>query len=287
MSVDAKLRSPGVLLGQPGDNPSVARRFRQTAITAHTLDPASPWQWMPQAANGDELALVAFVPSTVCVESGGVTSDADAGVLLHPHRPVAVSAAEPTSIMCVWVPWHALDEAGDSADECVPSLAPTPLLLGLRGFASTLVGRGPQPTIYTDYLVEKLLAEMVFGVILEAGYGEAAMAREAAGRQPRPLERARTLMLIRKGDPSFGVDDLAKELHLSTRQLQRVFSAEGSSPAEELRRMRAESAQELLSDSSYSTLTVDEIAVHSGFGTSAALRRAFTALGISSPRRRY
>lgn len=276
----------GRLIGDAGSNPVSARRFRSAAITVHTLDPASTWRWRPQEALGDEKSLLAYVQSPVRIGVDDQQSTAEAGFFLHPHRAYEVSVDEPASVLCIWVPWSVIEELDDGTFDGPPELVATPLMLGLRAFANAVVGRASQPTIYTEFLVEKLLAEMVFGAVLEAGRGELAVVRDAPAREARPIERARTLMLIRRGDSAFGVEELARELHLSTRQLQRVFAAAGSSPADELRRLRAELAQQLLDDATYSPLTVEEIAAHSGFGTAAALRRAFSALGLSSPRRR-
>lgn len=284
MGLTSSLRTVGALLGQPLDRPVTARKFRNTAITVHTLEPSAPWVWEPQPAVGDEVAMVALAHDAVRVEWEPDASEKSSAVLLHPHRFTRVSAHEQTSVMCVWVPWDALEEVADSIS-CAPVLAKTPLVVGLRGFVRAMVARSSTATIYTDYLVEKLLAEMVFGVVLETGSGADALARESAARQQRPIDRARTLMLLRRTDPAFNVEDLARELHMSTRQLQRAFSAEGSSPADELRRLRAEHARDLLADEAYAMLTVEEVATHSGFGTSAALRRAFSALGMPSPRR--
>ncbi|WP_054680249.1 helix-turn-helix domain-containing protein [Microbacterium sp. No. 7] len=287
MALVAELRSLGRLLGLPNDNPVTARRFRSTAITTHALDVDAPWSWDTQPELGNEMALLAFVesPVQVAAEDGWATS-ADAALFLHPGHSFTVSAERSTSTMCVWVPWDALEELDDGTLNRSPVLSATPLLSGLRAFAGTFVRQGDPPTMYTDYLVEKLLAEMVFGTVLEAGRGEPVAARGSAVREARPLERARTLMVLRRADAAFGVKELAAELHLSTRQLQREFAAVGSTPADELRKLRAELAQQLLGDETYDALTVDEIAAHSGFGTAAALRRAFVTLGLSSPRRR-
>lgn len=286
MAVLADLGGLGRLIGDAGANPVSARRFRSTAITVHTLDPASAWRWQPQQARGDETSLLAYVPSPVRIGIDDQQCTAESGFFLHPHRAYEVSAEEPASALCIWVPWGVIDEIDDGTLDGPPALAATPLVLGLRAFAGAVAGRAYQATIYTEFLVEKLLAEMVFGAVLEAGRADTTVGRDAPAREARPLERARTLMLIRRGDSTFGVEDLARELHLSTRQLQRMFAAAGSSPADELRRLRAELAQQLLDDATYAPLTVEEIAGHSGFGTAAALRRAFSALGLPSPRRR-
>lgn len=286
VAVLAEIGVLGRLLGHPGDTPVSARRFRSTAVTVHTLDVGTPWDWKPQAPLGDEMALLAHVHSPVRIGIAGREVEAGAGFFLHPHCPSVVTADEATTVLCAWVPWSAIEELDDGTLRSFAIAAATPLLLGVRGFVSALVGRGAVPTVYTDYLVEKLLAEMVFGAVLEGGRADAGVAREAAARDSRPLERARTIMLLRRGDPSFGIEELARELHMSTRQLQRVFASDGVSPADELRRLRVELAQELIAGDAYAPLTVEEIATHSGFGTAAALRRAFAAQGLPSPRRR-
>lgn len=286
MAALVDLGALGKLIGQPRENPVSARRFRSTAITMNILDPQTPWSWEPQTSDGSEVALLAHVQSPVSLKAGGSATVATAGLFLHPHHRATVSSPERTTVLCAWVPWSALDELdrGDFASFAIAE--PTPLLQGARAFAAAVTSHNSQSTIYTEYLIEKLVAEMAFGTLLEAGGSEAGTTRDAISRDVRPIERARTLMLLRRGDPTFGVEELARELHTSTRQLQRTFAAEGAPPAEELRRLRAELALELMRDPQYAPLTLRQIAEHSGFGTPASLRRAFATLGLELPRNR-
>ncbi|WP_424936254.1 MULTISPECIES: helix-turn-helix domain-containing protein [Bacteria] len=269
-------------LKQGGEVPLRTRRFRRVLVTSHVIESGMEWTWGAVEGADDAYAGIVFPQGTMRLSTGRGEQDrvpADCAVFLHPARTHLLAAAEaPVAVVCVWVPWSALVEIeeGMRAPACiVPS---TPLSAGLRSFLATLLVHPVAPTRYTDYLVERTLAEMAFGTLVEAA------AKGADGhRAPRPIDRARSLMLVRREDPGFNVAELAAEMHMSTRHLQRLFAEDGSSPADELRRSRVELAKELLNDPTYSPLSVEEIAVHSGFGTAAGLRRAFSAFGLPTP----
>jgi transcriptional regulator GlxA family with amidase domain len=107
----------------------------------------------------------------------------------------------------------------------------------------------------------------------------------AGARDVRPIDRARSLILLRRSEPDFGVAELAREMHMSTRHVQRVFALEHSSPADELRGMRLDLAQELLGDPAYDVLSISDVAGHAGFKTAAAMRRAFVSRELPLPGR--
>ena len=259
----------------------VARRFHGVLATGHTLQAGAEWWWPAGAADGEESAvmLIAEIPLAVLCDDGP-RQQAPPGSLcfLRPHHDTRVIAVGSGTVMCLWVPWSALSEI----EQVLPSrgevIAPSPLGRGLEAFLSSLLTQDAESTAVTDRLVERLLAEMVFGVLVEAAPhvlhdGEAAR-----------LERARSLMLTRRAERDFGVVALARDMHMSVRQLQRLFAAEGSAPAEELRRIRVELARELMSDADCAPLGIAEIAAHSGFPDAAGLRRAFARSGLPSPR---
>lgn len=239
---------------------------------------------MPQADDGGALAAVVFFAgeAEIAVDGGAGQSLRACPAFLHPFRETKITRTDAEGALSVWVPWDSLSDIRLTENQGPVVLAETTLVAGLRAFAWEVVQSTATSSQYTDYLVERLLAEMVFGVILEAT-GDAPDARAVQ----RPIERARALMLLRREDPGFGVDDLAREMHMSTRQLQRVFAKADSSPAEELRRMRVEFATSLLVDDALAPLSMDEVARHAGFGGAASMRRAFAAAGVTVPARRH
>lgn len=75
------------------------------------------------------------------------------------------------------------------------------------------------------------------------------------------------------------VERMAMEAHVSVRSIQRhVRAATGMAPGEWLQSERVAHARDLLEET---TLSIEEIAVHTGFGTSTNFRQHFrTAVGL-------
>jgi transcriptional regulator GlxA family with amidase domain len=119
--------------------------------------------------------------------------------------------------------------------------------------------------------------EKTFGALVEQHSVE-------TGQRPSSLmERARSVMMMHREDPHFSTPQLADELHISPRQLQRAFARVGITPAELLRRMRVELAESMLRNPLYAGLTVDEVSRYAGFTSALQLRRALQAEGSPSP----
>lgn len=91
---------------------------------------------------------------------------------------------------------------------------------------------------------------------------------------PHPtVDRARRVIESRHRDPGFGIDELAEALHVSRRQLFRVFSEAERSAATMLLDRRLSTARDELLRTPLKELT--EVARVSGFADSAALRTVF------------
>ncbi|MBC6467303.1 GlxA family transcriptional regulator [Actinomadura alba] len=87
--------------------------------------------------------------------------------------------------------------------------------------------------------------------------------------------------VLSKPDGDLRVPALADRVHLSPRQLSRIFHEQlGETPAAAVRRIRIELAARLLTTTDRS---VADIARHCGFGTTESLRRAFQARYGASP----
>ncbi|MFB7843217.1 helix-turn-helix domain-containing protein [Microbacterium sp. NPDC056052] len=269
------------LLGTERENPLVARRYRGVLATQHALSTRAEWRWSAQAADGDEVAMLLIAAVPLQVTGGdGVPIEVAPGTLcfLHPNRTVKIEAIAAGTVMCAWAPWDALDEI-ESGMRAPGEVIPASIIgRGLQAFLTSLLTQHSEPTVYTDYLVERLIVEMVFSVLVEAA------PRPVEGRKGSDIDRARSLMLVRRAERDFGVAALARDMHLSVRQLQRMFAAENSTPAEELRRTRVELARELMRDADYAPLGISEIAEHAGFSDAAGMRRAFALSGLPSPR---
>lgn len=270
------------LLGHGSEHPTAARRHRSTLATEHAFHGGARWSWENQSRSHDVIAGLVFadVPMLVRGDHRDETVAVGQAAFLHPHRHATIEAKTTGVGVCVWMPWNSLQEVEDGVQLPGQVMPSTPLTAGLRAFVTSLLTQQSEPTLYTDYLVERVIVEMAFGVLLES------VPKNISGsRDVRAIDRARSLMLVRRSEPDFGVAELAIELHMSTRHVQRTFAAENSAPADELRGMRIDLANELLGDPAYDPLTIADIAQHAGFKTAAALRRAFAARGLPLPSR--
>jgi AraC-like DNA-binding protein len=264
--------------------PGIARRYRNVLVTQHQLARGTTWNWAPQRAGGDETA--ALLIASMRTELGPAEQAPDEPspgslVFLHPHRAVSVRAAEAGTVTCVWVPWSALHEIETGMRASPPArIRASTLGRGLGALVSSLLSEPSEPGPYAGYLAERLIVEMVFGVLLEAAVPRAGR----PGRDSPPIDRARALLLAQRGDPQFNVAVLAEDMHISVRSLHRIFAAESSTPADELRRARVDLACELITDVTHAPLGIEEIAKYSGFQDAAGLRRALAWAGLPSPR---
>jgi len=92
----------------------------------------------------------------------------------------------------------------------------------------------------------------------------------------------RAMLLIERGTGSrFSVLDLARELHVSARHLERLFRDEfGTSPSEVARRLRLKRAHELLVET---TQPISEVALETGFADGSHFSRRFRDAYGKSP----
>lgn len=270
------------LFGKDGEYPLAVLRCRSVLATRHAVAAGSEWCWSPQPADGEELAALLLPVAPLLIRSAdGTEHEALPGTMyfFHPHRSTRIAFTTPSIVVCAWVPWSALKEIETGMHAPGERIGVSALGRGMRAFLSSLFAPPSEQTLYTDHVLERLIAEMVFGVLVEAAPRMQAERKEQWG-----IDRARTLMLMRRSDRDFDVAALAREMHVSVRQLQRLFATQQSSPAGELRGLRVDLARELMGNPECARLGMDEIAAHSGFRDGAALRRAFALAGLPSPR---
>lgn len=254
-----------------------ARTFRSITVTRHRIRTA-PWSWSPEAAQRRH-ALVVF---DLDLSPGTALEDANAeavtaGWFLPPDAAQSVPLRQSSDAIGVWVPGSTLDDFAEGGIVRYSELRATALTAGFRAFAEAVIAHEDEGSSISNYAVERLLAEMTLAAVLE---------QQSVETSPRPsslIERARSLMLVRREDPAFTAAQLAGELHISPRQLQRAFARLDITPSDMLRRMRVELAESMLRSALYAGLTIEDIARYSGFTTALQLRRALRAEGSASP----
>lgn len=268
------------LLGQRDEGPLTARRHGGALVTRLMLGDADRWTWREQQPAHAAVAGLLFADTSLHVRvDGGATAGADGrAVFLHPHRPATVEARDPAAVTALWVPWSALREIESGSPSPGSVLPSSPLTAGMPAFLHSLLEQQDQPPPYTEHLLERMLIEMAFAALVDAVPDDAAGPRDG-----RVVELTRSVMRAHCAEPGFGVAELAAELHMSARHLQRLFAAERSTPAEELRGLRVARVIELLDDPDRGGRSIAEIARLAGFRSVAALRRAFASRGLPLP----
>lgn len=102
-----------------------------------------------------------------------------------------------------------------------------------------------------------------------------------AGETENLWVRRAMLLMERKAGTRFAVHDIARELHVSTRHLERLFHAElGVSPSEFARALRLRRAYELLVDTRQ---PISEVALDTGFADGSHFSRRFRDAFGKSP----
>lgn len=132
-----------------------------------------------------------------------------------------------------------------------------------------------------DYYVERLLQEMLIGLIVDGLLDR--RHRSAAPTAPDVYRLALAVILARGSDPTLTTDAIAEEVHLSRRQLERLFQRHDTSVAAEVRRARVAVAVSMLQDEQYLALSIDQIGQFVGLSGGSSLARIMAAEGHASP----
>ncbi|WP_309127679.1 helix-turn-helix domain-containing protein [Microbacterium sp.] len=261
-----------------------ARTFRSITVTYHRVRDAA-WGWRPQGPYSSTSASAAPHAGVLFSAEGRPVPTATArpghpaplGLFLPPHAEQVLDWEDGSEVLAIWVPAPLLQEFTEGGMPDATVLYASPLTIGFRTFAQAVVRHADDGSSMSRYAIERLLAEMTFGSLVEQ------QSVETAQRPSSLIERARSVMLMRREDPAFSTPQLAAELHISPRQLQRAFARAGVTPGDLLRRMRVELAESMLRNPLYSGLTVDEVSRYAGFTSALQLRRALQAEGSPSP----
>lgn len=257
-------------------------RFGQTELSV--LRVPSGGTPVRKICRPDEMAVEVVVPvgGTIMVRPESRDERAvRAGEALYliGCRRYAAYALRGASAVTLGLPFSAVDEYIDRSSTSPVLVQNSAVLQPATSFLGTLLEGGDELDRLSSYFAEKLIWEMVASVYLE---GKGVGAAEAPNTGI--LDRAMAQIAAYRTDRSLTPEAVARSLNVSMRQLQRVFSATGSTPSREIRRQRAELAVSMLRSESFGVLNVTQIAHHSGFSDAAELRRALVAFGYPSPR---
>jgi AraC-like DNA-binding protein len=136
----------------------------------------------------------------------------------------------------------------------------------------------PRATIDAAEHTVTLIRDLLLGCLEERGDID-------PGRRRRATEGDRIvdLMLARLADPGLRAEDIARDSHLSLRQLHRIFAVRGESFATCLRRLRLERAAAELGRLDFADLTIADIAARWGFVSPGHFSQVFRQHTGSTP----
>lgn len=147
-------------------------------------------------------------------------------------------------------------------------------------FLKTIAWNDSSPTALSGYFVERMVQEIVGSLFLS----HVGLDNESVPSQTHLYQRAISIMTAKRDDPRCNPGTVARDLNVSIRKLQREFTVRNDSPAGRIRNLRVELAVQLLQNSAYDALSVDQIAKHSGFASARQLRTSLAAAGHLAPR---
>jgi AraC-like DNA-binding protein len=268
-----------LVLDAAGSGLVAVQEFRSVLVSAHRPRGAT-WAWSTRPQDQSTTAVMFAVQGQVALSANATTDASARGVLIDSGHLGTVGWSDDALAVIVWVDSDTLRDPNLAHADGPVSLPDGPLTDGFLAFAHSLVQHSSKVGSVSAYVVERLLVEMSFGLLLERND---ALAAHSPSPRTDPLHEARKLILLNRADPGYDIHALARDLHMSVRHVQRLFAAGGASPATVLRAMRAELAHSLLTDPQFRALTVAEIAEHSGFTNAAAMRRALASEGLAAP----
>lgn len=204
---------------------------------------------------------------------GGEWNRLDGSFLVIPNGlPRGVRLTDRWQILRVRVPREAMSSfVSELPTRVVPMSARALIDLSMHAFAATLFQIDRHATAIENYATEQLLMEMCGAILLDrlSGVGR-------GDGSPKDVLRDRAMAVIAQqcADVDLNPARVAREVQASLRQLQIVFAEIDTTVATEIRRRRVRLAHQLLTDSRFDVLSIDQIAERSGFGTSMSMRRA-------------
>ncbi|MBP2411540.1 AraC-like DNA-binding protein [Arthrobacter stackebrandtii] len=190
-----------------------------------------------------------------------------------------VAVAADAQLVAVSLPAQVLRDFGVGVIHGMRGLDPESAMLSpVLGFLREVALTDVDTTSVASYFMEKLVHEMVGGIMLE-NRG----ARFVATRRKGIFDQAMDYIAARAGDGALTPELLARELSVSLRQLQREFKSHNASIAVVILQHRVDLSILQLKDPLLDVLTIDQVAVQSGFSSVVQMRRALRDACAGTP----
>lgn len=228
----------------------------------------------PTDAGEDEACLVVSLGRPPSIR-GPVGAASSCVATIAPAAPVQAHAARCHLVLTF--PAQVLHGVGVDAPVPLPLDVHSALFWPFLTFAWSCATSGDRHTGLTLYFMERLLQEMLVGVVVSS------LRSQGGPAVSDVYSAALSVIAARVGDPDLRAASVAAELNTSIRTLQRQFSSRGTTMDRSIRRARVAHAVSLLEDPAYAALSIDQIGHACGLANGSSLARAFAAEGLASP----
>jgi AraC-like DNA-binding protein len=187
--------------------------------------------------------------------------------------------AEDAQLVSITLPLQVLRDFGITESPTLHELNSVATMLPptLGFIQQALEQDGDIPSV-AAYFMEKLLHEMVGGILLE----NLGAVVSGSGRKSI-FDQAMAYIAATAGNRELTPASLAHELSVSLRQLQRDFKRHHLAIAEVIRSHRIDLALRLLKDPKLEVLSLEKIAEHAGFSSLVQMRRTLQEAQLGHP----
>lgn len=199
------------------------------------------------------------------------------GEALYLHSSVGTHLNFPvnSTFLVVSVPQSAIDDAGLNLTAPFGKImVPDSVLLPSMKYVESVAAVELPEDRMSQHVIQGQLRNQTISLLLTSK----SLAESPPKLQLTLYQRAFRLMVAQASDPECSPATLAADLSVSLRNLQRAFSQEGTSVAGMLRKLRVDTAQQLLATPEGQASSLEQIAKRSGFTSRATLQRALRAM---------
>ena len=259
---------------------TVIARFGLGAGVVELVGEDDAWASLVLLFQPDEIAWKARYRQD-CVEEDGSLRNRPSRILLHDALPVVnIDTGGGLQLVIIKLPRQVLDDFGLKERVGHRELnAAGSLVMPMVAFLDEILGRQSAISAVGDYFIEKLIHEMVGGVLLDGHAGQL-----GGDLRKAVFEQAMDYIAASAADSELTPESLASALSISLRHLQREFKRNNSSIASVIRRHRVDLAVSLLKEPKFDVLPFDKIAEYSGFSSAVQIRRTLKAASYAHPR---
>lgn len=247
----------------------IINRARHTALAVeHSL--TSP----RVAESGTTFLFVIDGQLTLEVDGETTVLDSGTGCTIPGTLSYKAMNAAPVSTLQVIVAPGSLSLRGFPLwDGGIERLTTSPLLTATVGFLNSLAAELPASGTVAAFAAQRAVHDLFAGLLLESRTSVSGPVERGSAT----VGRAIAFIADHYGDPHLTTADIAAGIHISVRQVQRLFEDTGTSVSEHLRMHRLRMASALLSDPNSAGMSATEISEITGFGEPNRMRRAFRA----------